>query len=95
MIRDAGAELKNEKPEYAMWAKVSGSINNVLPRWHDIDVLTGNVVETSLMTLKQQEAGSAMRQKHLPSWGGTIGVTALWIAALLGFSCWRFSVKDF
>ena len=95
MIRDATAELKNEKPEYAGWANVSGAVNNVLPRWHDIDVLTGNVVETSLMTLKQQEAGQAMRQKHLPSWGGTIGVTALWIFALLGLACWRFSVKDY
>jgi ABC-type transport system involved in multi-copper enzyme maturation permease subunit len=95
MLRDATAEIKNEKPEYATWANVSGAINNFLPRWHDIDVLTGHAVERSLMTLKQQEAGQAMRQKHLPSWGGALGVTALWIAALLGLACWRFSTKDY
>jgi hypothetical protein len=66
----------------------------VLPRWHDIDVLTGQVIMDSLMTLKQMEARGA-NNKHLPSWAGTIAVTSAWIAGLLALSCWRFSVKDF
>ena len=93
---DAVAELKKEDPQYPVWTKISGGLNRVLPRWHDIDVLTGQTVAESLMTLKQQEAqGTAAVQKHLPSWGGTIGVTALWIAALVAFACWRFSTKDY
>lgn len=93
---DAVAELKKEDPQYPVWTKISGGLNRALPRWHDIDVLTGQSVAESLMTLKQQEVqGTAAIQKHLPSWGGTIGVTALWIAALVAFACWRFSTKDY
>jgi ABC-type transport system involved in multi-copper enzyme maturation permease subunit len=93
---DAVAELKKEEPEYPLWTRIAGGLNRALPRWHDIDVLTGNAVMTSLMTIKQQEAqGAAAVQKHLPSWGGTIGVTAVWIVAFLALACWRFSVKDY
>lgn len=95
MTRDAVAELKGEKAEYAQWATISGGLNSALPRWHDIDVLTGDVVSSSLMTTKQQESQQGAMKKHLPTWGGTLGVTALWIAGLLGFSCWWFSRKDF
>jgi ABC-type transport system involved in multi-copper enzyme maturation permease subunit len=93
--RDAVAELKNEEPQYATWARVTGGLNRALPRWHDIDVLTGQAVAESLMTLKQRELQGGAIQKHLPSWGGTIGVTVLWIAAFLAFACWRFSTKDY
>src|SRR5262245_26543868 len=93
---DAVAELRKEEPEYPTWTKIAGGLNRTLPRWHDIDVLTGYAVMDSLMTLKQQEArGEAAIQKHLPSWGGTIGVTAVWILALIGLSCWLFSRKDY
>ena len=95
MHRDAVAELKNEEPQYASWARVVGGLNRALPRWHDIDVLTGQAVAESLMTIKQQESQRSSLQKHLPSWGGTIGVTVLWIVGLLGLACWRFSVKDY
>ncbi len=92
---DVMAELRKEEPKYDQWTVVIGTINQVLPRWRDIDVLTGEVVEKSLMTLKQQEARQSVKQKHLPTWGGTIGVTALWIAAMLGLASWRFSAKDY
>jgi hypothetical protein len=93
--QDALAELKKEEPQYAGWAKVSGGLNRFLPRWRDIDVLTGQAVAESLMTLKQQESTRASVQKHLPTWGGTIGVTVLWIVGFLALACWRFSVKDY
>ncbi|HJZ91500.1 MAG TPA: ABC transporter permease [Gemmataceae bacterium] len=93
---DALAELKKEEPEYPTWTKIAGGLNRALPRWHDIDVLTGHAVMDSLMTLKQQEArGEAALEKHQPSWGGTIGVTAVWIVAFLALACWWFSVKDY
>jgi hypothetical protein len=93
--RDAVAELKHEEPQYATWATVTGALNRALPRWHDIDVLTGEAVADSLMTIKQRETQRSAIQKHRPSWGGTIGVTGLWIVVLLGFACWRFSTKDY
>jgi ABC-type transport system involved in multi-copper enzyme maturation permease subunit len=91
---DALATIRGEEAKYPTWAKVAGSLDSVLPRWHDIDVLTGHVIMDSLMTLKQMEARGASN-KHLPSWAGTIAVTGGWIALLLGLACWRFSVKDY
>jgi ABC-type transport system involved in multi-copper enzyme maturation permease subunit len=96
VLRDEEAALKKEEPKYDWWARAAVGLNSALPRWHDIDVLTGRAVEQSLMTPSQQEEqGTAGIKKHLPSWAGTIGVTALWIVALLGLACWRFSVKDY
>jgi ABC-type transport system involved in multi-copper enzyme maturation permease subunit len=96
VFRDEEAALKKEEPKYDGWAKAAVGLNSALPRWHDIDVLTGQAVAESLMTVSQQEEkGTASVKKHLPSWGGTFGVTALWIVALLGLACWRFSTKDY
>jgi ABC-type transport system involved in multi-copper enzyme maturation permease subunit len=96
VLRDQQAALKKEEPKYDAWARWAVGLNSALPRWHDIDVLTGQAVAESLMTSSQQEKeGTASIKKHLPSWGGTIGVTAVWIVALLTLACWRFSVKDY
>jgi ABC-type transport system involved in multi-copper enzyme maturation permease subunit len=94
--RDIVAELKGEEPKYGTWANVVGAMNRTLPRWYDIERLTGKTVEESLMTPSQREGqGSAALKKHMPTWGGTIGVTALWIVGFLALACWRFSVKDY
>ncbi|MBO0697422.1 MAG: ABC transporter permease [Zavarzinella sp.] len=94
--QDTLAELRHEEPKYEGWSNVAVGFNNALPRWHDIDRLTGYAVAESLMTIKQQEArGTASERKHLPSWAGTIGVTLLWIVGFLALACWRFSVKDY
>jgi ABC-type transport system involved in multi-copper enzyme maturation permease subunit len=96
MEADAVAELKKEEPKYPAWTQVSGALNRALPRWHDIDSLTTQVVAESLMTPKQQEArGTAAAKRQLPTWGGAIGVTAVWIVALVGFACWWFARKDY
>jgi len=94
--RDDMAALLKEEPKYDKWATVAVTINSVLPRWHDIDRLAGEAVSNTLMTPEQQEArGTASAKKHLPSWSGTLGVTGVWIVALLGLACWRFSMKDY
>jgi len=92
---DTVAALKKDDPQYPTWTKWAKGINQSLPRWRDLDVLSGESVYSSLLTLKQQEEMEAGQKKHLPSWGGTIGVTLLWIAGMLGFACWRFSTKDY
>jgi ABC-type transport system involved in multi-copper enzyme maturation permease subunit len=96
VFRDEDAALRKEEPKYDWWARAAVSLNSALPRWHDIDVLTGQAVAESLMTSSQQEEqGTAAMKKHLPSWSGTIGVTLIWIAVFLGLACWRFSAKDY
>lgn len=94
--RDDDAALEKTEPKYDTWSAVAVGLNSALPRWHDIDRLSGEAVSNSLMTPAQQEMqGTASARKHLPSWGGTLGVTALWIVGLLGLACWRFSTKDY
>ena len=92
---DTMATLKGEQPQYPTWTVWFENINRILPRWRDIDRLNGDIIEKSLMSVKKQEARQAIEKKHMPTWGGTLGVTGLWIAGLLGFACWRFSSKDY
>lgn len=94
--RDDDAALQRSEPKYETWSSVAVGLNSALPRWHDIDRLSGEAVSNSLMTPAQQEIqGTSSARKHLPSWGGTLGVTGLWIVGLLGLACWRFSTKDY
>lgn len=96
VLEDQEAALKKEEPKYAGWSKAAVGLNQALPRWHDIDTLTGQAVADSLMTPNQQEKeGTASSKKHLPTWSGTFGVTLAWIFGLLFLACWRFSVKDY
>ncbi|HEX4606760.1 MAG TPA: ABC transporter permease subunit [Urbifossiella sp.] len=68
-------------------------LNNVLPRYKDLDRLTSRLVADSTRTL-----GDARLQGLLidyPSWGGTIGVSLGFIALMLALASWRFVKRDY
>ena len=89
------AEMTHTVAEIPTWVKVTEGLNGSLPRWHDIDVLSGKIVADSLMSEKQRNGDQDLFKRKYPSWGGTIGVTLAWIGLVLGLACWRFSVKDY
>jgi ABC-type transport system involved in multi-copper enzyme maturation permease subunit len=69
------------------------TLNNVLPRYKDLDRLTSRLVTDSTRTV-----GDARIQGLLidyPSWSGTIGVSLAFIAAMLGLAGWRFVKRDY
>lgn len=69
------------------------TLNNVLPRYKDLDRLTTRLVTDSTRTV-----GDARLQGLLidyPSWTGTIGVSLAFIAVMLGLAAWRFVKRDY
>ncbi len=69
------------------------TVNNVLPRYKDLDRLTSRLVTDSTRTV-----GDARLQGLLidyPSWAGTIGVSLGFIALMLGVAAQRFVKRDY
>src|SRR5205823_2834330 len=70
------------------------TINNVLPRYKDLDKLTSKLISDGTLTPAElREFGLATLE--FPSWGGTFGVSLAFIAVMLAISCWRFSRRDY
>ncbi len=70
------------------------TLNNVLPRYKDLDKLTSKLIsDGSLTPMELRQSGLAF--VDYPSWGGTLGVSLAFIALMLAISCWRFSKRDY
>jgi ABC-type transport system involved in multi-copper enzyme maturation permease subunit len=80
-----------EMPEW-VYTVVDG-LNNVLPRYKDLDRLTTKLVVDSTMTKGEARLQGIFTE--YPSWGGAIGVSLGFIAVMLGLSCWRFTKRDY
>jgi len=68
-------------------------VNGVLPRTRDLDVITTKLIADVMSDNDKQKYESNLLT--YPNWGETFGVSLIWIAALLGLACWRFSRRDF
>ena len=65
----------------------------ILPRYKDLDRLT----EKLLAETNYPEGDARLNGIGLveyPSWGGALGVSLLFIAVMLGLSCWKFRKRD-
>lgn len=80
-----------ELPDWAY--TVVDSLNNVLPRYKDLDKLTTKIVTDSTMTPGEARLSGMLTE--FPSWGGAVGVSLGFIALMLALSCWRFSRRDY
>jgi ABC-type transport system involved in multi-copper enzyme maturation permease subunit len=82
------------KEEIPGWVHTTADIvHGVLPRTKDIDKISSKLIG-EVMT----EADQRRNMLHLvtyPSWGPALGVSAAWIAVLLGLASWRFISRDF
>ncbi len=70
-----------------------GAIHFVTPRTGDLNHLMSRVLYRDLLTanqVKQQKLDDARF-----SWGESLTVSGLFMAILLGLSCWRFATKDY
>ncbi|MBN9519064.1 ABC transporter permease subunit [bacterium] len=80
-----------ELPEWSY--TLVDTLNNVLPRYKDLDRLISRLVAESTQTV-----GDARLQGLLidyPSWTGTIGVSLGFIAVMLALASWRFVKRDY
>jgi ABC-type transport system involved in multi-copper enzyme maturation permease subunit len=79
-------------PEWAF--TLVDTLNNVLPRYKDLDKLTSKLIAEGTLTLGEQRmTGLGMIQ--LPSWTSTFGVSLIFILLMLAISCWRFNKRDY
>jgi hypothetical protein len=68
-------------------------LNNILPRYKDLDKLTTKLVVDSTQTVGQARLAGLFTE--YPSWGGAVGVSLGFIAVMLALACWRFVKRDY
>jgi ABC-type transport system involved in multi-copper enzyme maturation permease subunit len=70
------------------------TLNNVLPRYKDLDKLTSKLIADGSLTPSEfRMFGLAGIQ--LPTWTATFGVSLAFIALMLALACWRFRRRDY
>ncbi len=89
--RDKLAPL--EKTEYT-FAKIIRAVQFVLPRTRDLDTLTTSVMQRDLMMLPKGMRGANLGTRDM-TWGESLTVSGVFIALMLGISCWWFATKDY
>lgn len=82
---------KSELPEWSF--TLVDTLNNVLPRYKDLDKLTTKVLSEGTLTPAELRF-RALDLIDYPSWGSTFGVSLAFIAVMLALSCWRLSRRD-
>jgi ABC-type transport system involved in multi-copper enzyme maturation permease subunit len=78
------------------WVDTSAATTNFcLPRYKDLDILSGQATARDLIGPDSPERKSMDKTYANITWWQSIGFTLAWIALLVGFSCWWFSSKDY
>lgn len=70
------------------------TLNNVLPRYKDLDKLTSKLIADGTLTPGEFRM-LGLSSIQIPSWTGTFGVSLAFIALVLAFACWRFNKRDY
>ena len=76
------------------WVRTIQAAHFVLPRTRDLDVLTTNLLSRSLLSEAERKAKDLNNTPSL-TWGESLIVSGIFVAIMLGLSCWRFTVKDY
>ncbi|MCI0703803.1 MAG: ABC transporter permease [Planctomycetia bacterium] len=79
-----------ELPDWS-YTLVEG-LNNVLPRYKDLDKLTTKLIVDSTMPTGDARAQAIFTE--FPSWGGAVGVSLAFIAAMLSLASLRLVKRD-
>jgi ABC-type transport system involved in multi-copper enzyme maturation permease subunit len=79
-------------PEWAF--TLVDTLNNVLPRYKDLDKLTSKLISDGTLTDAELRA-TGLAAIDFPSWSGTFGVSLAFIALMLALSCLRMVRRDY
>ena len=82
-----------EPPDW-VWT-TTNALRLGLPRYKDLDQLGGQLIARDLMPKNNIERTQVEQASSQVRWSEAIAVTGGYIALMLGFACWRFSVKDY
>jgi ABC-type transport system involved in multi-copper enzyme maturation permease subunit len=75
------------------WVPVINTVHFILPRTSDLNVLTAQLLRSGLITQGQLDNQDVEFESL--NWGESLTVSLVFMAALLGLACWRFSAKDY
>jgi hypothetical protein len=93
--RPPSRSRSTDTPVYDNWfGKTVTILHGGLPRTKDLDMLTSRLLLNSLMfsgEMKSEDLGVLSSF----SWGESLSICGVYIALLVGLSCWRFSYQDF
>lgn len=70
------------------------TLNNVLPRYKDLDKLTSKLISDGTLTDGERRMFGLASMQY-PSWEATFGVSLVFIALMLALSCWWVSRRDY
>jgi ABC-type transport system involved in multi-copper enzyme maturation permease subunit len=94
-VFDTLRENERVAQELPKWSfTLVDTVNNVLPRYKDLDKLTTKLLSSGTLTPAELRE-RALDVLAYPSWGETIGVSLAFIALMLALACWRFSRRDY
>ena len=85
-------ERSDRMPEWAF--TLVDTLNNVLPRYKDLDKLTSKLIAEGTLTPGEFRT-SQIGLVEVPSWTETFGVSLIFIVLMLAISCWRFNKRDY
>lgn len=99
-VEATGEEMPSEDqlPEQLLpaWVYTTADIVHfVTPHLKDLDTLTDKWILDDVLPVDSRERKLANKLYENFHWGEAIAVTALYIVALLGFSCWWFARRDY
>lgn len=78
------------------WVYTSADVVHfVTPRLKDLDTLTNKLIVDDTLPEFSEDRRLADKLYAGFRWGEALAVTALYIVALLGLSCWRFTAKEY
>ena len=87
-VEDRGGNI----PEWAF--TLVSTLNNVLPRYKDLDKLTSKLIADGTLTEGERRM-VGLASIEYPSWGATFGVSLVFIVLMLALSCLRMSRRDY
>jgi len=70
-------------------------IHFVTPHYKDLDLLTTQLIRGDLLDPGSRQLEQARKSVTSINWTESIGMTVLFIAAMLGLSCWWFATRDY
>jgi ABC-type transport system involved in multi-copper enzyme maturation permease subunit len=77
-----------------VFARVVAAVHFVLPRTRDLDTLMSGALQRDLLRLPRGLGEQALSDRRI-SWGESLTVSGVFIALLLGASCWWFATRDY
>jgi hypothetical protein len=82
-----------ERRSEGLFPRIIDGIHYVLPRRDDLGTLTSRLLVRDLLTANQIQTEKL--DKRQVSWTESLTVSCLFIAVMLGLSCWWFARKDY